>query len=578
MPPGSETIDEANTAFQNQNYRDAELLLEVINGDPDQRSLRSLLMYALTLEAQNRILEAEFAFQAAEEHAEETADKTNILNKLADLLYRNQGRSDEDLERALEYLEQSLSLDSGATNAAGWQSICAVLFALRNYEAVIEHAESWLATGESGVAARLYFADACFSLGRVECGHDYLDQLENMLEEMGEKELVWLLGVLINYGRLEKAQEVINHAASIVGNAYILRGYQARVHYEANDYDTALSILTDGFIRSIGDSDFARTQYFFRGRCLAALKQYSAAQECFESMNRLAAHLYPKDDSGNVVAHYSGVRIDDLPMYSGLDEAPYAPVFMVGFPRSGTTLLEAVLGTQEHIETLSETDSIDGAINSFSKLGKKYPDDLSKLTRQEVGELRQGYFDHNRTYFPDDTNISILIDKMPLNLLHIPLIVTMFPEARFILSLRHPVDVALSCFQQSFVLNSEMVYFTVLEGCFARYRDVMDLFERFRSELDLRLHTVRYEDLVTDLDGVGRRTFDFLGIQPNESFKDFHRIAKEKSVRTPSRDQVIKPIYDSSRYRWKHYASQVAPYIPLVQPFIDRYGYESKHR
>ena len=183
------------------------------------------------------------------------------------------------------------------------------------------------------------------------------------------------------------------------------------------------------------------------------------------------------------------------------------------------------------------------------------------------------YLGHVGHFIGTDDDIDVLIDKLPLNILHLPLLWMMFPSARFILSLRHPADSCLSCFQQAFQLNEEMRHFTRLESCFERYRDVMNLGERFIAELQLDVCRVRYEDLVGDMDTVATAVFDFLNVTPDAGFHDFHLANRGRVIVTPSANQVTKPIYSSSRFRWKNYATQVAPLLPIVRLLIERYGY-----
>jgi hypothetical protein len=267
------------------------------------------------------------------------------------------------------------------------------------------------------------------------------------------------------------------------------------------------------------------------------------------------------------------MSLRSLPLFADSQPRPYTPVFMIGFPRSGTTLLDTILATQNEIRTLSEVDGISAVRQKITDTGKTWPDEGAALTARDVDRLRDIYYEHNELFLRDDEHFSVLIDKLPLNIVHLPLIKALFPQAKYIFSLRHPVDVCLSCFQQNFSMNIEMFHFTDLENCFIRYRDVMRLFERYRAELDLNLHTVRYEDLIADLDSVADGVFHFLGVQADESYRDFHKLNEQRLIVTPSREQVSRPIYRSSRNRWKNYAAQLQPHIPLVQQFIAEYGY-----
>jgi hypothetical protein len=118
-----------------------------------------------------------------------------------------------------------------------------------------------------------------------------------------------------------------------------------------------------------------------------------------------------------------------------------------------------------------------------------------------------------------------------------------------------------------------MYPFTSLEGTFSRYATVMGLFEHFRSSLELNLLSVRYEDLVTDLGEIAEDIFSFLGHRPDEKYKEFHLVNREKIIHTPSRSQVTRALYDSSRYRWRNYSDHLEPYFPIVQPYLEKFGY-----
>ena len=290
-------------------------------------------------------------------------------------------------------------------------------------------------------------------------------------------------------------------------------------------------------------------------------------------MNRTAQTEYSPVESSDHVRRYLDLKSLQLPRFDPVGPMPYVPTFMIGFPRSGTTLLETILDTQPGIRTLSEADAITAVRRQIGAMGKSYPEDLHLLTADEVNRLRDIYFDHNRAYIETGERVAVLIDKLPLNIIHVPLIQVLFPEARFILSLRHPADACLSCFQQDFLMNNEMIHFTDLKSCFLRYRDVMGLFERYRSNLKLSVYTVRYEELVTDLAGVAEGLFAFLGVKPDLRYREFHTINKDRLVATPSRSQVSRPLYRSSQNRWMNYRQEISPLLFIIQEFLDRYGY-----
>ena len=109
--------------------------------------------------------------------------------------------------------------------------------------------------------------------------------------------------------------------------------------------------------------------------------------------------------------------------------------------------------------------------------------------------------------------------------------------------------------------------------CFERYSDVMGLFEFYRERLSLDLHVVRYEDLVGQFDDTVTSVFEFLEIHPDDSYKNFHSINESKLIATPSRSQVVRPVYASSRYKWVNYSGYIRAYEQHVERFVELYGY-----
>jgi hypothetical protein len=127
---------------------------------------------------------------------------------------------------------------------------------------------------------------------------------------------------------------------------------------------------------------------------------------------------------------------------------------------------------------------------------------------------------------------------------------------------------------QSFRLNDNMANFCTLDDTVAFYTRVMDLWEAYRGQLPLSVHTVRYEDMVDDFDGQTESLCEFLRIPWDESLRQFSRKALDRGrINTPSYEQVSRPIYREARYRWERYRGHLAPYLETLRPWIERYGY-----
>jgi len=251
-----------------------------------------------------------------------------------------------------------------------------------------------------------------------------------------------------------------------------------------------------------------------------------------------------------------------------------APAFLIGFPRSGTTLLDQILDAHPRLTTMEEKDVLDVVRARIDRSAEGYPDALQALTESQVNELRSLYFERAEDYL-GGTPEGLLIDKMPLNTIDAGLIHRLFPGARIILALRHPCDVVLSAFMQAFQPNEAMVQFTTLKSSAEFYADVMALWRCYTAVLPLKVTTVRYEDLVADFDGETRRLLDFLGVGWDDAVAGYGERAKSRAIATPSYHQVVQPIYNRSVGRWHNYRAAFTDVLPTLQPFIDAWEYHT---
>ena len=567
-------IESAELALQDGDFGRAEAILREINSVPVRRSQRSLVLLGRALEAGQKLEEAASAFIAAADFAPQADQQAGLLNKACALLKARGALSPADVDRIISLLERSVALDPGDQNSAARLGLCEIYQRSSLYKSVIVHANAVGKSSEHWVSAGFWLARAYFYLDQRNPGLERLDQISGELARLSQPDFLMLLQLLMRYRDYSRAQAIIDAASPSQKDHYWVREYQGQMYSEAGEHAAALSELTPEFIRVCPEQASARNMFRLRGKSLEATGEYSGAQQSFAAMNRIAASDYSASGAPDMVAAWSGLTLDDLPQIPISEKTPYTPVFMIGFPRSGTTLLETILDTQADIRTLSEFDAISHVRKVMQGRGFVYPEGLGSLTEHDVEVLREAYFQHNQKFLLHDRHAALVIDKLPLNILHIPFILILFPGAKFIFSLRHPLDVCLSCFHQDFQLNDAMYYFTDLQECFLRYRNVMRLFDHYRSALDLNLHTVRYEDLVSDLDGAASELFRFLEYLPDENISDFYKANKNKVIRTPSNSQVDQPLYNSSCEKWRRYADQLEQYIPIVRPHIDQFGYK----
>jgi tetratricopeptide (TPR) repeat protein len=265
--------------------------------------------------------------------------------------------------------------------------------------------------------------------------------------------------------------------------------------------------------------------------------------------------------------------LDDRPPAPG---EPPAPVFLVGFPRSGTTLLDQILDSHANIQTMEEKPVLNRLCNDIDALIHGKPEGLGSLNAEQITLLRRSYFEYAADFIELQPG-NLLIDKFPLNITRIPLILRVFPDARFILALRHPCDCVLSCYMHLFGPNDAMANFYTLEDTAAMYARVMGLWRQWADTLPLRHHRVYYEHLVQDLPGEIKPLLDFLGLDWREEMARPHEHAARRGfINTPSRSQVIQPIYKRASGRWHRYLPYLGDVMGTLQPYIDYFGYDDE--
>jgi len=253
-----------------------------------------------------------------------------------------------------------------------------------------------------------------------------------------------------------------------------------------------------------------------------------------------------------VIGFFTRPRLAELPA-SGCDAEQ--PVFVVGMPRSGTSLVEQILGRHPSIKPCGERRDIYRLPRRLSggDTERHWPEILERTDRQVLAEIARDYLDSGLAGDPDCLR---MIDKLPGNYVNLGLIQLLFPRARIIYCRRDPMDTGLSCFQQNF-RSKGMEFARDLRHIGLRQQACWRLMEHWSEVLSLPIHVVEYEMLVGDPEGGSRRLLEFLGVPWDPACLDFH--LSDRLVKTASYEQVKRPIYRSSVARWKNYAPWLAP-------------------
>ncbi len=328
------------------------------------------------------------------------------------------------------------------------------------------------------------------------------------------------------------------------------------------------------------DDGLAYTVDLELGRVHELSGDAEAAWALFESANARLLDSIPEGKFGpSFIAHVESIRDVVSPEWlKTWTEAPpegsrESPVFLIGFPRSGTTLAGQILGSHPDLVTLDEWSPITELTRIVSGLSNGYPEALADLGAGQVEALRRQYFDILSRVGPPGMAGGV-IDKMPYNIVDVPMIVRLFPSARFILMVRHPLDTCLSCFMQNFQLSQSNVTFLSLAKTAELYGAVTDLWRRHEATFQPDHIVVRYEDLVSNFEDEARKMLRFAGVGWDQRVARFHVAARKgKGVSTPSHDQVTEPLYQRAAYRWKRYSRHLEPVFEVLRPACEFFGY-----
>ena len=473
-------------------------------------------------------------------------DKAISLNPVHADAHYNRGTALRELDRLDEALASyNCAIDIKPDYAESYNNRGIVLAELKRFDEA-------LASYQKAIAFKPGYLEAHIGLCKLHERTNNLREFEN---------------ALVN---------AAGHCAEDDSNILFCRGQLAN---RKNQFEEAVGYLRRVQVQKLVPSSSA-AYFTLLGKTYDSLGKYDDAFFAFEKQNELTmlsrearkfdAHKYLNSILLRKEAWTTDVEPSWVNVGAGVDRT--SPTFLIGFPRSGTTLLDTVLRSHSGICVIEEKPMVAAMSNAIKQA--QTIQNINEISDAAALSLRKIYFIEQKMQVSKGDGGKLIVDKFPLNIGNVGLIHRVFPDAKFIFAQRHPCDCVLSCFMQTFKLNEAMMNFLSLERSAELYAAIMELWSAYRQKLNLQVHVLKYEDLVQDLEGTCKPLIRFLGLEWDENLHNYQKTASERgSIDTPSYSQIVQPLYMQANGRWTNYRKQMEPVLPVLQPWIEAFGY-----
>jgi Flp pilus assembly protein TadD len=308
--------------------------------------------------------------------------------------------------------------------------------------------------------------------------------------------------------------------------------------------------------------------------------RYEEAFEAYAICNGAIRQLQQRFASSNLAGYVRELtvaveKLDPQRWLPRIESAPHSDaaghVFLLGFPRTGTTLVEVVLDGNPQVVSLEEHELLADGVLAFMREPLNF-EALARADEPTLNTLREAYWQRVRSAGIEVAG-KVFVDKHPLNSLKLPLIAQLFPRAKILFAVRDPRDVVLSCFRRRFQMNPSMYELLTLGGAATFYAATMQFAYAVKRILNLQWHEIRYERLIANFEQEMRATCDFVGLEWMDSMGQFAQRVQEREHATPSTAQLSQGLITSATAQWRHYELQLAPALPALKPWIERLGY-----
>lgn len=545
-----------------------EAYTEAADRTPDQPSGHRLR--GMTLSQLNRHEEAREAFRTALKLSGQDAE-----------LWLLKGGADyalSELVAAEAAFENAITLDPDFAKA--WVNLATVQSEQGQRESALDNFQTAIRLAPQDPAILRQVATALWDLHLPEQAETLFKSVLKLSPE-DTTALATLATLYEQTNRLDDARSYAERTLALDTNNLQGRKVQAVLERRKGDPTKALGEVEKLFAQVSNDAD-RESLTFELARLNDKIGHTDEAYARFEQANSLqansragkrvngAAYLQQVERETDIITE-TPPNLSPSEVYT---DAQPDPVFLIGFPRSGTTLLDQVLDSHPDAAVMDERPPLADVHERITRLEEASNQAFVQLDEEQRRVARKFYFDRVKRFVPNFEG-KLFIDKNPLGTSKVRIIKLLFPQARIVFALRHPCDVVLSCFMQRFTLNIAMSNFHTLRGAVTAYESVMGLWLKSDQGLGLPVHNIRYEDVVQDFETEIRGLLRFLNLPWHKRVAAFHEHAQTRHVRTASSAQVTEPLYATAVARWRRYNKYLAPHLDVLRPFIDAFGYQT---
>lgn len=494
-------------------------------------------------------------------------------------LVAHEAQAADRTEEALSYLQRALVLAPNDVNVLNATGFCL---------AALGRDEDAMQAYRAAVAAEPRFGPPHAGKAMV---HERLGEIDQAVEhyetavKLGHRDpdaiarRAWLAA---DQGDAATARAWADQALGLDPNQPVAKLALIRSMILKGDFAKARDLIEASPVASWGPANRAHALGMLAD-CLDALGNVEEAYQSYAAANREMARMYgeeftlrresnPAEFLGRLMASFDHADPADWKKaaVAPVADGPSLHVFLIGYPRSGTTLLEQILAARADTVTLEEKPALADAEDAFF-VPVDGIDRLAKLGPEEIARYRELYWARVRGFGVEPKG-RVFVDKFPLDTVLLPAIAKLFPDAKILFARRDPRDVVLSCFRQRFGASAAMFHFLTLEGTAYHYGALMRLAESYRGVLELDLREVRHEQVVADLEGEMKQVCAFLGIAWDPAMVDF-AARRGRAINTPSAAQLAKGLDTDRVAQWLRYRQQLTPVLLALEPWVEKFGY-----